>query len=114
MNLVSDTTAREKLEEAYKALVTHDHKIALGIGTAIRPAFTDIELSLMGPTARAIVTAPREKLWPSVKESLTVAPKGLALELLSSQHSSSLSILSPYAIKVPKQWLVQRDPNRLI
>jgi hypothetical protein len=51
----------------------------LGIGTAIRPAFTDIELSLMGPTARAIVTAPREKLWPSVKESLTVAPRALPL-----------------------------------
>jgi hypothetical protein len=84
-----------------------------GLGTALRPDLPEAELALMGPVARDILTNPIEGLWPKMKEVFIASRPGAALACLMERYSSSISILAPEALEVPRQWLVKRDPREL-
>jgi hypothetical protein len=77
-----------------------------GIGTALRQGFSEAELSLMGPTAREILTDPTEYLWPIVRNAFTASPPGQTLDHLLARYASSISILAPENLEVPRKWLV--------
>jgi hypothetical protein len=84
-----------------------------GLGTALRPDFPESELAMMGPTAREILTNPMGGLWPNMKEAFSAAGPGATLARLMERYSSSISILAPCTLDVPRQWLIKRDMKEL-
>jgi hypothetical protein len=81
-----------------------------GIGTALRASFSAPEYELMGPTARGLLADPIEHFWPVILEEFERTPTGRTLERLLARYASSLSILAPETIEVPRQWLTgQQD-----
>ena len=85
-----------------------------GIGVAMRTAYSEHELGLLGPAARALRSQPTERLWPDFKATfLNEGRSGRTLERLSERFSSSLSVLAPSALEVPRQWLLISDATRL-
>jgi hypothetical protein len=84
-----------------------------GIGTALRPTLDDSELHQVGPWMREALRDPMRSLWPEMEKALITAPSGTALQVFSALHQSSLSVLSPQALDVPKQWLLERDYDAL-
>lgn len=84
-----------------------------GIGTALRPVFSEAELAMMGPTARGILSNAMAVLWPAMKDAFGASQPGGALALLMSRFSSSISVLAPSTLDVPRQWLLKRDPAEL-
>lgn len=83
------------------------------IGAALRPAFMAEEAALMGPIMRDLLKDPMEALWPEILEALKNAEPGRAIEQLSAKHTGSLSVLAPMTIEVPRQWLLERDEQKL-
>jgi hypothetical protein len=84
-----------------------------GIGTALRPAFSPEELDLMGPLMRDFLADPRKALWPEIVDIFENSKSGEALDLFASRHTASLSVLAPTPHEIPRQWLLERDPDRL-
>jgi hypothetical protein len=84
------------------------------IGTAIRPNFSASEMSLMGPMMREILTRPIDTLWPEMVEAFEKGEPGRALDAFAGRHSSSLSVLTPTPLEVPRQWLLERDTEKLM
>lgn len=84
-----------------------------GISTALRPMFAKVDLEAMGPTARSILENPVEGLWPSMKQTFETSKPGAALARLTESYSSSISILAPFTLEVPRQWLLKRNPVEL-
>jgi hypothetical protein len=84
-----------------------------GVGTAFRPSFSTDELALMGPLMRDILTHPSDVLWPEFLEIFKTREPGAALDLFAQRHASSLSVLAPTPLDVPRQWLLERDNTRL-
>jgi hypothetical protein len=83
-----------------------------GIGTALRPGFPAAELAMMGPTARELLTSPTDYLWPICKDTFLASERGQTLDQLMALYSSSLSILAPATIEVPRQWLITSVERR--
>jgi hypothetical protein len=83
------------------------------IGTALRPSFSADELGLMGSFMRKFLASPTDALWPEIVEIFKDSEPGAALSLFASRHASSLSVLEPAPLDVPRQWLLERDPVRL-
>jgi hypothetical protein len=84
-----------------------------GIGAALRPSLDESELSQLGPWMREALSSPYDALWPEMEKALKASAPGSALQVFSELHRSSLSVLAPLALDVPKQWLLERDPDRL-
>jgi hypothetical protein len=93
--------------------VTLDNGL-LGIGTALRPSLNEAELKQLGPWMRDALKSPVDTLWPQMENALMTAPPGFALQEFSALHHTSLSVLAPQALDVPKQWLVEPDMDRLV
>jgi hypothetical protein len=83
------------------------------IGVALRPGFSQFELDGMGPIGRQLLDKPVSTLWPELKAIFEEASPGHALELFGQRHSGSLSVFSPAALPVPRQWLLQPDSKKL-
>lgn len=83
------------------------------IGTAFRPSFNADELALMGPVMRKILSRPSDVLWPEFRGIFKDCKPGLALDLFAQQHAASLSVLAPSPLDIPRQWLLERDVDRL-
>lgn len=79
-----------------------------GIGAALRPALSDDELALVGPIMRAKLQDPMPSLWPQIAGALFSECGSSPLDVLCSQFRSSLSMLAPKALSVPRQWLLDR------
>lgn len=84
-----------------------------GIGTALRPEFSKAELAMMGPTARSMLSNAMGSLWPVMKRELEASEPGGALARLMARYSSSISVLAPFTVDVPRQWLIKRDRAEL-
>jgi len=84
-----------------------------GVGTALRPNFSDAELGLMGPFMRDVLANPTRTLWPEVVEIFQNTEPGSTLDVLAQRHASSLSVLAPTPLEVPRRWLLERDTARL-
>ena len=84
------------------------------IGTALRPSFMDSELALMGPMMRDILMCPSDTLWPEMVEIFKQSEPGLALDQFAARHSSSLSVLTPVPLEVPRQWLLEQEMKKLL
>jgi hypothetical protein len=83
------------------------------IGTALRPNFGQAELAIMGPMMREILSRPMDALWPEMVEVFEKGEPGRALDLFAARHCSSLSVLSPAQLEVPRQWLLEKDNEKL-
>lgn len=83
------------------------------IGAALRPSLTEAELKSMGPWMRESLANPMDFLWPKLREALDSTAPGDALEVFSSSYASSLSVLAPQPLDVPKQWLLAKDVGQL-
>jgi len=83
------------------------------VATALRPTFNPEELGLMGPLMRDFLADPRKALWPEIVKIFEHTNPGEALDLFASRHTSSLSVLAPGPHEVPRQWLLERDTDRL-
>jgi hypothetical protein len=86
-----------------------------GVGSAFRPNFSEGELSLMGPFMKDFLAKPTQALWPEfLKIFESGEPSSSALDLFARRHASSLSVLAPEPVDVPRQWLLERDGARLV
>lgn len=83
------------------------------IGTAFRPIFSAGELELMGPLMKGFLANPTNALWPEIVGIFEDSEPGMALDLFAQRHTSSLSVLAPAPFDVPRQWLFERDAERL-
>lgn len=83
------------------------------VGTALRPNFTQVELAMMGPLMREILSSPTDALWPEIVEIFETGEPGRTLDLFAQRHASSLSVLAPVPLEVPRRWLLERDDDRL-
>lgn len=84
------------------------------IGTALRPNFLKSELTLIGPMMREILESPIDTLWPEMLEVFEKGERGRALDSFAARHSTSLSVLAPAPLEVPRQWLLERDTTKLL
>jgi hypothetical protein len=84
-----------------------------GVCTALRPAFSPEELGLMGPLMRDFLADPIKALWPEIVDIFEHSGPGEALDQFASRHRASLSVLAPGPREVPRQWLLERDVDRL-
>jgi hypothetical protein len=85
----------------------------LAIGMALRPNFSTAELSMMGPMMRDFLSTPIETLWPEMVHVFERSAPGCALDQFAARHTSSLSVLSPTPLEVPRQWLLERQEEKL-
>lgn len=83
------------------------------IGTALRPSFNADELALMGPFMKDYLVKPTAALWPEIVDIFENSAPGATLDLFARRHASSLSVLAPALVDVPRQWLLERDADRL-
>jgi hypothetical protein len=83
------------------------------IGVALRPGFTAAELALMGTIARSRLEHPISTLWPELKAIFEKSAPGCALKEFGERHAGSLSVFAPVQMQVPRQWLLQPDPNKI-
>ena len=83
------------------------------IGTAVRSELPPHEQKLLGPILRRHMEKPIEHLWPEILEVFKGSAPGQALESLAERHASSLSVLAPRKLEVPRQWLIEKDEKRL-
>lgn len=80
---------------------------------ALRPSFSAEERGLMGPLMRDLLGDPRKALWPEFADIFEHSKPGEALDLFAGRHTASLSVLAPGPHEVPRQWLLERDTDRL-
>lgn len=83
------------------------------IGTALRPSFGDTEAALMAPMMRDLLRRPTAALWPEIVDIFEHGEPGHTLELFAARHSSSLSVMAPRLVDVPRQWLLEQNRTRL-
>jgi hypothetical protein len=83
------------------------------IASAFRPTFDAGELKLVGPLMRDVLKNPSAALWPEIVEIFEKSEPGIALDEFAQRHTSSLSVLAPEPIDVPRQWLLERSEDRL-
>jgi hypothetical protein len=84
-----------------------------GIGTALRPSLGEHDAALMGPAARKMLADPMAALWPAMTQALATTTAGRALDELCSHYASSISIMQPTPLDVPRQWLMETDQAKL-
>lgn len=79
---------------------------ARGLAMTARSHLDNGDLREIGPLMRERLAKPFDYLEPEFLRAWSEAPKGGALDLLLSENSSSLSMLEPRRLEIPKRWLV--------